>query len=555
MKYLPLLLFVIVFVLSCSERGGEHKKAENIYYDKAFDYREEGKADSAFVYFNKAREQFLLDKDSLGVGKCLVNMGLLATNKGDYFSGQEFSLNASSYFDHNNKDQYVYLFSNYNNLAIATEALGDNLNAGRFYDAAVRTAVDSVNKLVALNNKATSYRAIKNYPAAIKIYNKILKGTVQNRKEYARTLTNLTYTRWLQDSSYNALPNYRLALRIRQQEKDLWGLNSSYAHLAEFYTRNATDSAFLYAGKNYQVAREIESPDDQLTALQQLIRLAPLAETKKYFVAYQKLDDSLKKARGHSKNQFAIIRYETEKHKSDFLKSQGENIRKKNNILFQNFVLAILLLIILGAYFWYRKRKKILDQEKELEVKNTELKYVKRIHDRVANKVYHVMSEVENSPNMTRDLLLDKLEVLYNISRDISYESPEPATGDDYTAQLSAMLRSYSSDLTEVLIVANEPDLWEVVDEAAKAEVYLIMQELMTNMKKHSKAHTVVIKFQWTDTHVSILYTDDGVGMGDAAKKNGLKNTENRINGIRGTVTFDNILEKGLSIHISFPIS
>jgi hypothetical protein len=50
------------------------------------------------------------------------------------------------------------------------------------------------------------------------------------------------------------------------------------------------------------------------------------------------------------------------------------------------------------GYFWYRRRKKRLQQEKELEVKNTELKYSKKVHDKVANKVYHVMSEVENIP-------------------------------------------------------------------------------------------------------------------------------------------------------------
>ena len=72
-----------------------------------------------------------------------------------------------------------------------------------------------------------------------------------------------------------------------------------------------------------------------------------------------------------------------------------------------NFILATLVAILIIGYIWYKKRKKILQQEQEREVEKTMHKYVKKIHDRVANKVYHVMSEVENSTEVNRDGLLN----------------------------------------------------------------------------------------------------------------------------------------------------
>ncbi|WP_069658339.1 tetratricopeptide repeat-containing sensor histidine kinase [Arcticibacter eurypsychrophilus] len=531
------------------------KKNDNFYYDQAFTYREKGMIDSSFFYFIKAKDLFLQQKDSLGAGKCLVNMAIISNDKGDYFGSQEISLNAISYFDVKNEDQYVFIRSNYNNLGIATQKLGDAEHALGFYNSAIRFSRDSLDTRVYRNNMATSYQLLGDHRAAISVYKIILMEASKNKKEYARALTNISYNKWRLNPSYNPLTGYLIALRIRQNEKDLWGQNSSFLHLSEYYFEKMPDSALLYAKLSYRVAKELNSADDQLIALQKLVRLSPVQETKQYFERYKSVNDSIQNARGKAKNQFALIRYQTEKHKADFLNAQAENIHRRNNILIQNFILAILIAILIVGYIWYKKRKKILQQEQELEVKNTKLKYVKKIHDRVANKVYHVMSEVENSPQVDRDGLLDKLEVIYNISRDISYENEEVISADNYAEQLSKMLQSYSSEITEVLLVGNEEELWIEIGNASKTELLLIMQELMTNMRKHSYAETVVIKFQKSDSTVSILYSDNGVGMKDAAKKNGLANTENRIKSILGTITFDNINEKGLMINLSFPFS
>jgi gentisate 1,2-dioxygenase len=65
--------------------------------------------------------------------------------------------------------------------------------------------------------------------------------------------------------------------------------------------------------KMYNAAKEIKNPDDQLEALQKLIALEPSEKSKFYFSKYQKINDSLQNARSKAKNQFALIRYETEK--------------------------------------------------------------------------------------------------------------------------------------------------------------------------------------------------------------------------------------------------
>jgi signal transduction histidine kinase len=84
-------------------------------------------------------------------------------------------------------------------------------------------------------------------------------------------------------------------------------------------------------------------------------------------------------------------------------------------------------------------------------------------------------------------------------------------------------------------------------------ETEQILQELMVNMKKHSAAQNVVLKFESLQDKILIHYTDDGLGLPSSFQYgNGLTNTENRIKRIGGNFTFDETL-KGLKIRISIP--
>jgi signal transduction histidine kinase len=551
LKHFRILLLPLLLLLSCSEnRPKEKEKVVNTYYDKAFDYREAGRADSAFLYFNKAREVFLHQNDSLGTGKCFLNMAIISTEKNDYFGGQELSLSALTYFNINDKAQHVFITSNYNNLGIATFRLKDYKNALRFYDLAIRFSADSMDTRVYLNNKAKVYQESKQYKQALNIYTKILKETSKNKKEYARTLTNITTARWLQNRNYNAAPEFLSALNIREQENDLWGKNSSYGHLADYYLTKEPDTALGYARKMYQVATELNSADDQLQALQRLIKLAPPSETRMYFNRYQQLADSLENVRNTAKNQFALIRYETEKSKADNLVLQKDNDDKKYQVII--LTISILLIVIAGTLLYQRRIQKLAMEAKD-SIRESQLKTSKKVHDVVANGLYRVMAELENRQEINKDQVLDQIEDLYEKSRDISYEKPQTES-QNFDKKISALLSSFSTESTKILIAGNTQNLWEHASLTARFEVEHILQELMVNMKKHSGASRVGIRFDCKDEQINIYYTDNGRGMQKATQfNNGLKNTGNRIEEIKGAITFDTNMEKGLKIQITFP--
>ena len=84
---------------------------------------------------------------------------------------------------------------------------------------------------------------------AIKIFQHIVNGSKTKDKEYSRALSNYALTQWLQNPNHNPVPELKEALNIRLKEKDLWGLNASYSHLADYYTQKKPDSALIYATK------------------------------------------------------------------------------------------------------------------------------------------------------------------------------------------------------------------------------------------------------------------------------------------------------------------
>ena len=545
-------LLLVLLLFSCSKKENVEKTFHNPYYDLAKKYRDSGKPDSAFIQFNQAKEFGIQNRDSLSIASSLINMAILLTNAGDYFGGQETSLQANKYLNENNPKHHYYLGSNYNNLGIATYNLKDYNNSLKLYNSAIKFSDDSLDTRMYLNNEAKVYQEIKDYNSALKIYDQILAKTAKNEKEYARVLTNIAKTKWLQNPSYNPVADFLKSLQIRKKENDLWGQNSSYAHLSDYYTLKLPDSALLYAHSMYNMAQTLKSAADQLEALQKLIKLSPPKETKHFFNVYEALNDSVQNAHSAAKNQFALIRYETEKSKADNLVLQKDNEEKKYQVIILAF--GILLLAVAGT-LWYRKRKQKLDLEAKNSIRDSQIKTSKKVHDKVANKIYRVMSEVENKNDLDRNHLLDQLEYIYNTSRDISYEITENRQNKTFRQQLSDLFSAYVASTRSIDVIGNEDELWANVPENIASEIIIILLELMNNMKKHSQATVVKINFNRNHNIISINYHDNGIGLPEKViYNNGLRNTETRIKNISGTITFETMEKTGLGILISFPI-
>ncbi|MFF5381861.1 tetratricopeptide repeat-containing sensor histidine kinase [Pedobacter suwonensis] len=548
MKRSSAFLFFVLAILACKKDITNRNIVKDTNYSIAESYLNKN-TDSAFYYFSKVTTN---PKDSLQVAMAYNYMAVMQSDAGDYFGAQESLIASLKFLDHNRKTDFSCISSDYNELGLNSINLKKYNEAVDFHELAIKFSNNNSFKSMFLNNKALAYQKAGNYNASIKIYSGIISKKITRKKEYARVLSNLAKTKWLQDPNYNAAPEFLKALHIRDTEKDQWGQNASYAHLSDYYEKKKPDSALMYAKKMYQIAKKLASPDDQLEALQKLIKLSPAKETKRFFGIYEKLNDSLQTARNAAKNQFALIRYDAEKSKADNLVLQKDNDGKRYQIIILAF--GIVLISVTGTVL-YKKRKQRIELQAQNTIRENKLKTSQKVHDVVANGLYKIMSKLDNQETLKNNPVINEIEELYEQSRDLSYEKPR-SKNHHFHEKIFDLLKSFASENTRVILVGNSIQLWERVSEQAKEEIQHILQELMVNMSKHSQASDVVIRFEQEQQKINISYTDNGIGISGGVKpNNGLTNTGTRIEAIGGTITFDTKVEKGLKIQISFPVS
>jgi len=552
LKPLILLSVLAISFLACHKQHRivsikvepDYEKAESFLYVKN---------DSAYYYFNKVVSNSL---DSLQIAMAYNRMASMQSDAGDYFGSQERLLNSLRHLNEQDEKDLYCLSSDYNELGGTSLNLKNYDAAIEYYDLALKYVQDEEFKFTILNNKAVVYQKKKDFPQAITIYNSIISKNLKDKRTYARILSNRGRTRWLQDSAYKAAPELLAALQIRLKENDYWGQNASYAHLSDFYSHSRPDSALIYADKMYSVACYLNSPDDEVEALQKLIILSAPQSANRYFTRYQYLDDSIQTARNTAKNQFALIRYNAEKNKVENLRLQKENAEKKVLITQQSTAIYVAVLIILIIIGWYRKYKQQTVFKAEALIREHALKTSQKVHDIVANGLYRLMAEIQYKPDIEKEEVLNKIDTMYEQSRQISYEyEPSVTSNQNHESKIVQLLESFSTDTIKVFIVGSDSCSWQKINAKVMIEVEHILQELMINMRKHSKASIVVIRFEQQNNCIKIQYTDDGVGLPPKYSfGNGLRNTGNRIKKIKGTIIFENNLKGGLLVQASFPI-
>lgn len=545
-----LLLTTAFLALVVISSHAQKKPATYTDFDRGHYYFYYKKWDSAYLALNR---YIANPTDTLLKGRAYNIMGEMQWKTGDLHGAEQSLANAMKTLDPKNPNHQEEISISYNllgNLYLDQKQYNEAIDT---YDKAKDLFTNSDYVFEILNGKATALQKRGTYDSAVVIYDSVLRLKPANRLLLARIIDNRAHTKWLQNHGYPALPEYRAALKIRTDSQQIQGLNASYAHLSDFYAATRLDSALWYAQKMRELAISSQNPDDIIEALDKMIRLTKAPHLKEeWYEAYKTISDSIRLSRDTTSNRFAMIRYEVQKNKANTLLLQ-QHISRQRFLLFGLIALAIM--VIAGLWLWYDKRRKRIKQEAENAIRNARLKTSQKVHDVVANGLYGIMNELEHRTSIEREPLINKIEDLYEKSRNISYEEIPSAIAVDYNNQVHNLLNAYSTEETRVIIVGNQPEFWNRITGAQKNELELILQELMINMQKHSQAKNVSVVFRQENNRGFITYKDDGRGFPAGLKfGNGLNNTVSRINSLNGEVNFGKTGKEGLSVAVSFPL-
>lgn len=539
-------LFLLIVLVFCSCNKSKIVSPADVLYDNGYDLYFKKNYDSAFISFYKASQEYINNRDNHNLTKTLIFLAIIQTEKGDFLGSNESLEKATKFIQPNDKDNFVSI---YNQFAINHNSLKNYKEAIYCYNKALSYSADHYSNLNIENNIGVSNLKIKNYSEALKVFRNISNDpTIKDSIDFRnRVYDNLAFTKFLFNQKYNVENELTSVLDNRIKRNDIYGINASVSHLADYFQNSDQKKSLYYAKFMYENAKKTGSSSDQLDALKKMIKVEDSRNIKILFDKYQSLNDSIQNITNRSKNLFTSVIYEAEQ-------SRTEALSSKNKIQKQYFLLGLSILIIIITITWYRKRQASLKQENELKIKENKLKMSKKIHDVVANGIYQVMTKIENQEDFDRDKALDELEFVYEKSRDISYDKIREEK--EFSKVISELIASFNSETVKTFTAGNSTVIWEPISATVKEEVYQMIRELMVNMKKHSHASHVAVKFEKINNLIEIQYKDNGIGIsGDLIYKNGLRNTASRIEAINGTITFDTKIEKGLKVNLSFPVS
>ncbi|WP_064967271.1 sensor histidine kinase, partial [Tenacibaculum ovolyticum] len=392
-------------------------------------------------------------------------------------------------------------------------------------------------------NIAVVYKYDKKYDKSINLYRNIINNEFFNEvnlKLKFRILDNFTYVKYLAGKKIDVKDFFRTE-KLKDSINDKEGLITNYSYISGYFFNKNKEKSLFYANKMYGLAKETKRPNDRIEAIDRLISLVNDNVVRKYAKERSYLKDSIISARRNSRNKLVKIIYNFDLLEKQKLKAQIDVEKQKSQ---KQLWVFIGLTTFLGfiVYFFYKRNK--TKKEKIIEVYKTETRLAKKIHDELANDVYLAMNKIQKENREDTSVLCD-LEKIYLLTRNISHENSPVVTGEQFEEFLKQLFLEFSIDTCRVMSKGLSEVQVNTLAKEKQIVMYRVLQELLVNMKKHSKANLVVISFSVLKGAIQVRYKDNGIGIDNLSLKNGLQNMETRIKSIGGTIIFESEIQKG----------
>ncbi len=175
------------------------------------------------------------------------------------------------------------------------------------------------------------------------------------------------------------------------------------------------------------------------------------------------------------------------------------------------------------------------------------------IHDNISSNLFALKNKINLIPISEVELLNNDIDIISKELRDISHELL-PATLEDLGLEsaLNDLLQNFSSFF---VVHLHCQDLPKNISKNMSIHIYRIFQELLKNAAKHANAKNVYVQLFGETDSLEIQYEDDGVGFTKSSKNIGLgfKSINYRVNLLKGNISVESEVNKGLLINISIP--
>ena len=542
--------------------------AKQYYYASLF-HKTQYRADSAFYYLHKSKNISIQLKDSLEATRRLLSMAAIQFFEKD-FLGSEITIIEGLRLVEPLEEVFFtgLLYERLANVLFITERQEEaRKNYLKFFELQKKIPkVELKYEKVRLNlHLAKTYEAEGDYIKAIEYFRKCLlvdSVKVKSTYRYEGALEGFSYNNFMLGNKKVALKGYLEVLKSRQARDHKRGLIFSYSLLGELYAAdNKKKKAIFYIEKALKTAKEIRQSAKSSENLLFLSKLVKGEKGRQYLEARAILNDSLHRRERNLKNQFAKVRYETEKKEIENGLLKQENSRRKLELESQRQQKVIgwllaggsLLFIGFGVSVVFSRRKKMIFEAKlhQVAIREKERQQIaKALHDEVAGDIRMLHLKLATNNHFEEAGKLDVIkENVRNLSHQLSSESFENVTFKD---QIINLISDFFESNISIKIKEIDSVEWLKINNSIKRTLFLSIRESIQNTQKHAQATALVLQFSETRKALFLTISDNGEGFDAAVNKGGigLKNMQERIEEINGVFFIESALGEGTTIHI-----
>ncbi len=211
--------------------------------------------------------------------------------------------------------------------------------------------------------------------------------------------------------------------------------------------------------------------------------------------------------------------------------------------------IAFLLLIGNETLSVYNQRTNLLEKQKKhqteiikaiVDSQEKERNNVGReLHDMIGANISVIKQQIDKQNKPLLRIVQQTIESV----RDLSHSLVTPSiNNDEFVDEISELCVLFSN--IEIKINSHFHNWQGTLDGHRATHLYRIVQELLQNATKHSKATNAIIQFIVdNDNELTVMYEDNGIGFDANTTSNskglGLINIENRVKLINANISYD----------------
>ncbi len=448
----------------------------------------------------------------------------------------------------------------YSKLAIVYLQADDGENSVLNFNKAIQIAENLKDTLRATNflfNKAVVYvTTLKQYDSALHFFKKTAPFYIkQQSPEYLSYNYNNQAEAYKKMGDYNsAIKYYKMADSIPLRKYNLKTKKIFYKNMTDVYSKNRQfETAFEYAQK-------LSDIKDSINETSQNVNMAQIKE-----------------------------QYDNEKLRADNLEIESKRAQNRNIAFGLGGSLFGMGLVGFLLFKNIERKQRIRKQQHEIEIQKTEKKLKEQelttidaiiagqekererlasdLHDSVGATLAAAKLQFDYLKNnkgkvMNEGELFEKtstlLEEAYSEIRSMAHLKNSGVIAKNGLLPAVKKLAKNASGTNNLKVEVQDFGLEERLENSMEIMIFRVIQELVTNIIKHSKASEASISITQHKDLLSIIVEDNGQGF-DTKKKfsqdgMGLANIERRVEHLEGSMDVDSTIGKGTTVLIDIPI-